>query len=294
MFPVFLVPSVNPVSKNLNTRGVVYLVAALLVASNAGAGEICRFAGTSDYSGRVALTAVSGTDAGDGTTTVDVAGQFTDTPMPFVHVKYLMEEISTWKSGQLAILAVNTRYLIDGRVVRQLWDVFRRVPDGLEAYRLEGSPREFRRTRPAFARHWDPATFGQPWLEDFWASHPDRRRDLDFQGASMRTPLRSPLALAFYWSRRLPPGGETVTVFLPGFKKDKSVDLTIVPGRVPRDGSRPWHTGVRYPALSLRRDSTATAWVSPDGHLLQLAVQVVRSGRMGSGVIRQQGCGPAP
>lgn len=226
---------------------------------------------------------------------MDVRLGFKGTPMPFVHTNYLMQEISTWKATRLQTLAVNSRYRVDGRVVRQLWDVFVRGSDGLDAYRLQArTPEEFRSKHPAFAEHAGPATFGQPWLQDYWRANPERRRDLDLPASSAVPDIRSPLALAFYWGERLPRTGEAATVFLPGFKKDKSVTLTIAPAGLPSAGARPWAASVRYPALSMTRPSTAEAWVSPDGHLLQLSVQVRTRDRTADGMIRLQGCSRTP
>jgi hypothetical protein len=268
------------------TRSSLCLAATLLLACNAHAEEICRFAGRTDYSGRLTVTAID-RHASDGTITVDVLGAFQAKPWPFVQVHYLMEELSLWRSGQLQTVATNTRYLVAGHIVRQLWDVYMPDGHGLAGYRLEGSLGDLRRARPGFIRHWDPATFGQPWLQDFWSAHPDRRRDLDLPVSSMHSDLRVPLALAFYWGRWLRRGGRTVDVFLPGFKKDKNVDLTIEPDGPPGDG---WHTAVRYPALSMSHPSTATAQISTDGHLLQLAGTVVMRNSLAHGWIRQQGC----
>jgi len=279
-----------------NGRSVIklwpaYLIAAYLSAIPAFAGEVCRFAGTTDYNGQVAVTAITSTNAAEGTTTVDVRLGFKGTPMLFVHTNYLMQEISTWKATRLQSLAVNSRYRVDGRVVRQLWDVFVRGSDGLEAYRLQArTPKEFLRKHPSFAEHANPATFGQPWLQDFWRADPERRRDLDLPASSAVPDIRSPLALAFYWGERLPRTSQAATVFLPGFKKDKSVTLTVAPAGPPNDGAQPWETSVRYPALSMTRASTAEAWVSADGRLLQLAVQVRTRDRTATGVIHQEGC----
>jgi hypothetical protein len=271
------------------TRSRLCLVVMLLLACNAHAEEICRFAGRTDYSGRLAVTAID-RHASDGTITVDILGVFQAKPWPFVQLHYLMEELSRWRSGQLQTVATNTRYLAAGHIVRQLWDVYMPDGHGLAGYRLEGSLGDIRRTRPGFIRHWDPATFGQPWLQDFWSAHPDRRRDLDLPVSSMHADLRVPLALAFYWSRWLPPGGRTVDVVLPGFKKDKNVDLTIEPDGAPRDGWYRWQTTVRYPGLSMSQPSTAAAQISTDGHLLQLAGTVVMRNSRAHGWIRQQGC----
>lgn len=271
------------------SRNWVCVAAGLLLACNAHAGEICRFAGRTDYSGRLTVTAID-QHAADGTVTVDVLGAFRAKPWPFVQLHYLMEELSRWRSGQLQSVAVNTRYLVDGHIVRQLWDVYMPDGQGLAAYRLEGSLAEFRRTRPGFIRHWDPATFGEPWLQDFWSTHPDRRQDLDLPVSSMHSNVRVPLALAFYWSRWLAPGGRSVDVFLPGFKKDKNVELTVNPDGPPGDGWYQWQTTVRYPALSMSHPSTAIAQISTDRHLLELAGTVVMRNSLAHGWIRQQGC----
>ena len=74
----------------------------------------------------------------DGTTTVDVIVQFMATPWPLVHIRYLMQEVSVWKSDQLQSVATNSRYLVGGHIVRQISDLFDRGPAGLEAYRLQG------------------------------------------------------------------------------------------------------------------------------------------------------------
>jgi hypothetical protein len=267
------------------------LVVAHLSAIPAWAGEVCRFAGTSDYNGKIAVTATTSTDAAAGTTTVDVRLGFRGTPMPFVHTNYLMQEISVWKSTRLQSVAVNSRYRVDGRVVRQLWDVFVRGSDGLDAYRLQArTPEEFRAKHPAFAEHADPSTFGQSWLQDYWRANPERRRDLDLPASSAVPDIRSPLALAFYWGERLPRTPQAVTVFLPGFKKDKSATLTIAPTGAAHGGAQPWAASVRYPALDMDQPSTAQGWISADGHLLQLSVQVRMQGRVADGVLRAQGC----
>ncbi len=271
---------------------LVCVAAAQLYVTAAHAGETCQFTGATDESGQIAVTATNTTNRADGTLTLDIVGRFRDTPMPFVHLTYMMEEISTWKSDQLRLLAVNTRYLVDGHIVRQLWDLFQRAPDGgLRAFRVEAKTRDsLQRDHPAFTAHWDPANFGQPWIQDYWSARPDRRADLDLPAAAAGPNLRPPLALAFYWTRRLPPGGQTVTVFLPGFKRDKTADLTMIAAGPANAQWQRWTTVVRHPALSGSAASTASAWVGTDGYLLQLAGTVRTRGRVGSGEIRQLGC----
>jgi hypothetical protein len=269
--------------------GILTLIGAQILATLCRAEEVCRFLGTTDFRGKLEVVARDGTSA-DGVTTIDVTGRFTGTPMLFVHVTYLMQEISTWKSGQLQSVAVNTRHIVDGRIVHQLWDVFERSAHGFEAYRLQGSPEEFRRKRPGFVPYWDPSAFGRPWLQDYWAAHPDRRRDLDLPELPPGSVIRPPLALAFYWSRKLPEAGQQAIVILPGFKRDKSVPLIITPRNAPAPGTRAWQTAVRYPALDMTHPSIATAVVSEDGHLLQLSGRVIMRTRIADGIVRQQGC----
>ncbi len=264
---------------------------AHLSTLSARANEVCRFAGTTDYAGRLIVTATVNPEAATGTTTIDVAANFIATPVPFIHIRYLMEEISIWKSDELQRLAVNSRYIVNTFVVRQEWDVFDRVTAGLQAYRVQGKTLDdFKHKHPAFVRHWDPASFGQPWLQDYPEARAERRRDLDLPAAPNQPDLRSPLALAFYWTRRMPVGGQTLSVFLPGFKKDKHLDVTIAGAAPRRDGQQLWQTSVRYAALSETQPSTARAWISADGHLLQLAGSVQSGYYTGQGVIRQLGC----
>ena len=78
-------------------------------------------------------------------------------------------------------------------------------------------------------------------------------------------------------------------VFLPGFKRDARADL-VAAVAAPGEGGRTWRAALRHPGLSGAAPSTAQAWVSPDGYLLQLAFDV--SARQGAarGVLRSQGC----
>src|ERR1700733_2990405 len=100
--------------------------------------------------------------------------------------------------------------------------------DGMRGYRVQAKSRtDFQRRHPGFVQHWDPTTFGQPWLDAYSAASPERRADLDLATSPVSSNLLSPLALAFYWVRWLPPGGQDKAVFLPGFKADKLVDVPI-------------------------------------------------------------------
>lgn len=203
-------------------------------------------------------------------------------------LRYLGEEISAWRGGELQSLAVNQRTIVDGRIKRQQWDVFARNRLRLEAYRVQAKRlADFRRRHPGFVQHWAPASFGQPWLQDYRAAAPERRPDLDLPAADART--RSPLALAFYWSRFLPPGGGDTPVVLPGFKRDAQTELRFSPA-VPGAGWLRWSAPMRHPGLESAPASLAAAWVSPQNYLLQLGFEVHAPLASGQALIRAEGC----
>ena len=264
------------------------LLAGMFAAVGARAAEVCHFAGTTDFAGHVSAT--SDVSIVNGTTTVNVIARFDATWLVLFHVHYRTQELSTWRGGQLEMVAVNNRYLLGNHVVRQQWDVFQHAAGGFEAHRIEGKTRaEFGRQFPRFAWHWDPATFGQSWLRDFWRVSPQRRHDLDLKEADVSIALQSPLALAFYWDRWLPWRSADVPVFLPGFKHDRVANLVVG-----AQGSDVRTASVLYPALSQTQPSMVTAWGVPGRQVTQLALDLHTRGRTAEGVIRQQGCQGAP
>ncbi len=275
------------------------LAAASLPAADAAASEVCRFEGTTSHAGRVAATAVVAT-AADGRTVVDVALSLRASVWWIFDVQYLAEEVSTWRDGALLGVAVNNRTLADGRVVRQQWDVFTGGEAGLQGWRVQARTlAEFRHKHPGFVRHWDLASFGGAWLQDYATASPERRPDLDLLRAA--TPpdqwpgMRTPLAMAFYWTRWLPPAGQAVPVFLPGFKRDARADLAVAPSvRSPTGAWQLWRARLRHPALGTSIPSEADAWVSPDRHLLALAFDVHARQGAARGVVRAVGCQGRP
>jgi hypothetical protein len=255
------------------------------------AAEVCQFAGPTDYAGRVAVTTIVSTV--HDSTVVDVAATFDSATMFVFGVHYRLEEVSIWRGSRLEDVAVNSRYLFGHRIVRQQWDEFRRAADGMQAERVQGKTlADFRRRHPGFVRHWDPATFGQPWLLDYPSASPERRTDLDLHVSPSISPLRSPLAMAFYWVRRLPDAAQDVPVFLPGFKADRLVDVRLAPAAVATGTA--WRTVLHYPSLSEREPSTAAALVSPDDRLLRIEFELHTVHGSGRGEIDLQGCGGSP
>ncbi len=253
----------------------------------ASAVEVCRFTGSTDYAGHVAVTTAV-TASGD-RTIVDVATSFDSTSMFLFGVRYLLEEVSTWRGGQIENVAVNSRYLLGHHIVRQQWDEFRRAADGMQAERVQAKTlSDFQRRHPGFVQHWDPATFGQPWLRDYPSASPERRIDLDLRGAPLPPALRSPLAMAFYWVRWLPQAEQDVPVFLPGFKADRLVEVPVAPATA-ADGIF-WHTVLHYPSLSERDPSTVSALVSRGHNLLRISFELHTVHGSGRGEIVQQSC----
>jgi hypothetical protein len=267
---------------------LIGIFASVLGMPHGACAEVCHFAGRTDPAGQVAVTATV-TATNGATQVVDVAATYDSTALFWFHIHYLVDEISVWRSEELETVGVNTRYLIGSHIIRQTWDLFHRDRDSMRGYRVQGkSLADFSRRHPGFVRHWDPSTFGQPWLDDFSAAPPERRADLDLTRSPLSPHLLSPLALAFYWVRWLPPGGQDVSVFLPGFKADKVVDVPITAGAW--GGGTLWQTPVRYPVLRAAPPSTATVWMSPDRHLLKLAMELHEPRGSGSGVLTLEGC----
>ena len=281
----------HPRSARHATRAALLAGCALaLVPTPSAAAEVCRYGGTVSHAGQV--VAKTDVTAVGGVLTVDVTLALTATTWLY-DVEFLRQETSTWRVGRLESLAVNARDSVNGRVRRQQWDVFLRGAGGLEARRVQAKTLDsMRRRHPGFVGHWAMATFGRPWLQDYAGANPERRPDLDLSDAAMPQDLRSPLALAFYWSRWLPAAGAGVPVFLPGFKQHMRAEIDL--GAVmPGQGWRSWQAAIRHSGLSATAASTAKVWVSPDNHLLQLAFDLHAPPGSASGVIRSQGCAGA-
>src|ERR1700678_3225738 len=103
---------VTPI-KSISTSVWAALACSFIAASwlgKASANEVCHFAGTTDFEGKVDVTTTVAA-AGD-TTSVDVVVVFSAITMPWFPLHYLVEERSSWRGGALNDLAANTRYSI--------------------------------------------------------------------------------------------------------------------------------------------------------------------------------------
>lgn len=126
----------------------------------------------------------------------------------FWRVNYFVDEedLIDLSSGDLKSVAVNIRYLLNGKIKRQRWDHFefdhraRRT----SSRRVQGKEETgFRSNYPRFALHWPVERFGDDWLKDYDAARPESRPDLDTHGFS--DSIASPLYLAFFKTRFLEP-----------------------------------------------------------------------------------------
>jgi hypothetical protein len=98
--------------------------------------------------------------------------------------------------------------------------------------------------------------------------------------------------MAFYWVRWLRGDSQAVSVFLPGFKRDLLVDLRMTSS--PSASGTLWRAPLHYPALEESPASNATALVSPDRRLSQLAFELHTFRGSGRGIVTQQGCEGTP
>ena len=198
-------------------------LAAALIATPAHAAT-CHYTGQSSYHGQV-TAAVTDTETAAGLV-IDVHLRLDATPWHVWPVQFLIQERSTYRNGTLTAVQVNGRWSSNGTIRRQYWDVLTPGPTGLEAYRIQVKRQaDLQRRNPPFTPYWNPASFPQPWLATFTTANPDRRPDLDLPAAQILPNLKTPLALAFYWSRH--PLAPTIPIFLPGWKHDARLTGTL-------------------------------------------------------------------
>lgn len=266
---------------------------AILVSHVVQADETCRYSGTASYSGRIAVDTKA--SEANGETTVDVAARVNARMFGIIDWQYLYQEIGTWRAGELQTIGVNHRYGVIGAIRRQQWDVFNRTPDGMTAYRVQARTlADFRAKHPGFVRHWDPGSFGEPWLPDYASAPPERRGDLDLPATEMPPGLGTPLLLAFFWVRWAGDRDREVPVFLPGFKHNSRVDARVATLGIQADGLLHLRSSVRHPQLSETKVSTGDAWISPDHHLVRVTFDARGEHGSAQGGLRLDGCQGQP
>jgi hypothetical protein len=264
-------------------------VMTLLVAHAAWAEETCHYTGSTSHSGQVTVQTKAATANNE--TTIDVAVWLSARSFGLIDWGYLYQEISTWRDGELRSVAVNHRYSVFGSIRRQQWDLFNRTADGMAAYRVQAKTlADFRSKHPGFVNHWEPATFGRPWLPDYAAAAPERRADLDLPRSAMPPGLGTPLALAFHWVRWAGQDRKTIPVFLPGFKKNARTDVQVDTVGVEANGLLHLRSAVRHPQLSETEVSTGDAWVSSDHHLVRVTFDAHGDRGTAQGELHLEGC----
>jgi hypothetical protein len=157
-----------------------------------------------------------------------------------------------------------------GSIRRQQWDLFKRTPGGMQAWRVQAKTlADFQTRHPGFVQHWSPAAFGENWLPDYAAAPPERRADLDLPEAQMPPGLGTPLLLAFYWVRWAGAQERKVAVFLPGFKHNPRADIRVQSLGVEPGGLLHLRSSARHPQLSETKVSVGDAWISADHRLVR-------------------------
>jgi hypothetical protein len=275
------------------TVRLAWCAMTILVSHAVWASETCRYSGTTSYSGRV--TVETRAAMANGETTVDVAARVDARMFGMIDWQYLYQETGAWREGELQSIGVNHRYSVAGSIRRQQWDVFHRTRDGMIAYRVQAKTLpDFQAKHPGFVRHWDPASFGEPWLPDYAAAPPERRADLDLPRAAMPPGLGTPLLLAFYWVRWAGQQERTVPVFLPGFKHNARADIRVVSLGVEAGGLLHLRSSVRHPQLSETKVSTGDAWISPNHRLVRATFDAHGNHGSAQGALRLDGCQGEP
>ena len=238
----------------------------------------CHYTGQTSYHGQVtAIVTDIETPAG---LVIDVHLRLDATPWLVWPVQFLIQERSTYRNGTLQAVEVNGRWSSNGTIRRQYWDVLSPGPTGLNAYRIQVKRQaDLQRRNPPFASYWNPATFTQPWLQPFTIAAPDRRPDLDLPTTQIPPNLKSPLALAFYWSRQ-PLPGPTIPIFLPGWKHDARLTGTLI-----KTGAT---TRLTLPHPNLTPDSYIEVTQNP--HTLHLQAETTAGD--GEATLTQTGCNP--
>jgi hypothetical protein len=283
----------------ITKSAIVFILFTAVATRTAWADEICKYSGATSHSGHMIVESKAST--ANGGTTVDVTARVGARTFGIIDWQYLYQEIATFRDRELQSIAVNHRYSVAGSIRRQHWDFFTRGPDGMSAYRVQANTlADFQIRHPGFVRHWDPASFGEPWLPDYRSAPPERRADLDLPARSMPPGLGTPLAMGFYWVRwagqgKTGLGARTVPVFLPGFKRNARTDIQFVSLGVEANGLLHVRSSVRHPQLSETEASTADAWISPDHHLIRVTLDAHSDYGVADGELHLDGCqGEAP
>ena len=205
----------------------------------------------------------------------------------------LSQEIGTYRDGELESVGVDHRYSVEGSIRRELWGLFDRTPDGMRGARIVStSLADLQKKHPGFSGHWPPETFDLPWRADFGRVRgapggPGPAGGADHSRFGLAVAAGVLLGAV---GRR----GALAPVFLPGFKRDKRVDVRVTPLGFEPDGTLHLRSSVRYPALSETQVSTGDAWITPDHHLARVTFDARSDQGSAVGDVRLEGCEGTP
>ena len=235
----------------------------------AWAEETCRYAGTTSYSGQVTVETKAVDRERRDHGRCRRLGQ-----RPVVRDHRLAISYTKKSAPGGTASSVRSRSIIVtaslGSIRRQQWDLFNRTPEGMTAYRVQAKTlADFQTKHPGFVSHWDPATFGRPWLPDYAAAPPERRADLDLPRAAM--PARPWDAVGAGVLLGAMGGSGQRGPFRYSCQGSRKT-----PGSTSRSSRSAWRptdlracsrSTVRHPQLSETEVSTGDAWISPDHRL---------------------------
>jgi len=265
------------------------VLACQLAITPAAAAEVCRYAGSGDYHAQIGITTIA--QKREQATRVRVLWDLAARVLLVFHIHYLVEEISDWRAGVLQTVALNVRFFVNGRIIRQQWDVFDRTASGFAAWRLQAkTATEFAARAGGFAPHWVPSSFGAPWLDAFRAAPAERRPDLDLPSDEAPADLVSPLAEAFYNVRSAPARAQLVALFLPGNKKQHRADIAVAAPDLGPAGAHVWRVRLDSARLGIVPGSAASLTVSADGALQTISFAVATARHAARGGIHAEGC----
>jgi hypothetical protein len=271
----------------------ILVLLGVLAASGARAAETCNYAGSGDYDAQIAITTVARRSGGD--EHVQVLWRLTARALVIFRIRYLVEEVSDWHDGVLQSVGLNVRYFVNGRIVKQQWDLFERQGMGFAAWRVQAkSARILAAEHGELLRLWDPAGFGLPWVAQYRAGHPERRPDLDLHPGEAPPDLTTPFAEAFYRVRREPPHAARVALFLPGNKKEPRPNVAVPAPTPAPGGARVWHVPLGDEKLGMAAESTAAVTVAPDSTLQAIGFHLASGMYTAEGAIRLEGCAGSP
>jgi hypothetical protein len=269
--------------------GACLVALGLLAAGPSRAAEVCRYAGSGDYRAQIGVVTIAERHGPE--TELRVLWDLTARALLVFHLHYRVEEISRWRGGVLQALGLNVRAFVNGRIIRQQWDLFERGAAGFAAWRMQARREDdFAARYGAFAAHWDQASFGAPWIDAYRAAHADRRPDLDLTAAEAPPDLVPPLAEAFYRVRAAPARAQTVALFLPGNKKQRRADIAVPPPAADAAGGHLWQVPLDSEKLGIRPGSAATLSISAAGALTKIVFTVSTALHAAAGEIQAQGC----